>query len=109
MWPGVGRGRVWLDEKTSRTCWTRRRTSRGIAGEFDDVKGAEHPATLSSRSSLAYTYLCADQVAEAIDVCERMLPECQRVLGSEHPFAKQVKNILEMARREMKQSAASSE
>ena len=53
MWPGVGRGRVWLDEKTSRTCWTRRRTSRGIAGEFDDVKGAEHPATLSSRSSLA--------------------------------------------------------
>lgn len=109
MWPGVGRGRVWLDEKTSRTCWTRRRTSRGIAGEFDDVKGAEHPATLSSRSSLAYTYLCADQVAEAIDVCERMLPECQRVLGSEHPFAKQVKNILEAAKRKMNPPGASSE
>ena len=109
MWPGVGRGRVWLDEKTSRTCWTRRRTSRGIAGEFDDVKGAEHPTTLSSRSSLAYSYSCADQVAEAIDICEGMLPECQRVLGPEHPFAKQVKNILEMARREMNQSTASSE
>ena len=83
-------------------CWP-------VAGSGCVEVGAEHPATLSSRSSLAYTYLCADQVAEAIDVCERMLPECQRVLGSEHPFAKQVKNILEMARREMKQSAASSE
>lgn len=82
---------------------------RCVAGSGCVEVGAEHPATLSSRSSLAYTYLCADQVAEAIDVCERMLPECQRVLGSEHPFAKQVKNILEMARREMKQSAASSE
>jgi len=109
MWPGVGRGRVWLDEKTSRTCWTRRRTSRGIAGEFDDVKGAEHPTTLSSRSGLAYSYLYADQLAEAIDVCEGTLPDCRRVLGSEHPFTKQVKNILEMARREMNQSTASSE
>lgn len=81
----------------------------GVPGEFDDVKGAEHPTTLSSRSSLAYSYSCADQVAEAIDVCEGMLPECQRVLGPEHPFTKQVKNILEMARREMNQSTASSE
>lgn len=109
MWPGVGRGRVWLDEKTSRTCWTRRRTSRGIAGEFDDVKGAEHPTTLFARSGLAYSYLYADQLAEAIDVCEGTLPDCQRVLGPEHLFTKQVKNILEMARREMNQSTASSE
>ena len=109
MWPGVGRGRVWLDEKTSRTCWTRRRTSRGIAGEFDDVKGAEHPTTLSSRSSLAYSYSCADQVAEAIDICEGMLPECQRVLGLEHPLTKQVEKNLEAAKRKMKPPAASSE
>lgn len=78
-------------------------------GIVEDVLGAEHPATLSSRSSLAYSYLCADQVAEAIDICEGMLPECQRVLGPEHPFTKQVKNILEMARCEMNQSTASSE
>lgn len=46
----------------------------GVPGEFDDVKGAEHPTTLSSRSSLAYSYSCADQVAEAIDICEGALP-----------------------------------
>ena len=54
-------------------------------------------------------WLCADQVAEAIDEWEELLPDCQRVLGPEHPFTKQVKNILEMARREMNQSTASSE
>ena len=62
-----------------------------------------------SRSGLAYSYLYADQVAEAIDEWEELLPDCQRVLGLEHPFTKQVKNILEMARREMNQSTASSE
>ena len=80
-----------------------------VAGSGCLEVGAEHPATLSSRSSLAYSYLCADQVAEAIDVCEGTLPDCQRVLGPEHPLTKQVKNILEMARREMNQSTASSE
>ena len=107
MWPGVGRGRVWLDEKTSRTCWTRRRTSRGIAGEFDDVKGAEHPATLSSRSSLAYYALI-----KLLRLLMFVRGRCQSVSGCwgpEYPFTKQVKNILEMARREMNQSTASSE
>lgn len=46
------------------------------------MKGAEHPATLSSRSSLAYSYLCADQVAEAIDVCEGALPSGSDFEGS---------------------------
>ena len=54
----------------------------GVPGEFDDVKGAEHPTTLSSRSSLAYSYSCADQVAEAIDICEGALPSGSDFEGS---------------------------
>ena len=57
----------------------------------------------------AYSYLYADQVAEAIDEWEELLPDCQRVLGPEHPFTKQVKNILEMAKRKMNPPGASSE
>ena len=80
-----------------------------VLGECEEVLGVEHPTTLFARSGLAYSYLYADQLAEAIDVCEGTLPDCQRVLGPEHLFTKQVKNILEMARREMNQSTASSE
>ena len=80
-----------------------------VLGEREEVLGVEHPTTLFARSGLAYSYLYADQLAEAIDVCEGTLPDCQRVLGPEHLFTKQVKNILEMARREMNQSTASSE
>ena len=54
-------------------------------------------------------WLCADQVAEAIDEWEELLPDCQRVLGIEHPLTKQVEKNLEAARREMNQSTASSE
>ena len=54
-------------------------------------------------------WLCADQVAEAIDEWEELLPDCQRVLGLEHPLTKQVEKNLEVARREMNQSTASSE
>ena len=54
-----------------------------------------------SHSGLAYSYLYADQVAEAIDEWEELLPDCQRVLGLEHPLTKQVEKNLEAAKREM--------
>lgn len=79
----------------------------GVPGEFDDVKGAEHPATLSSRSSLAYYALI-----KLLRLLMFVRGRCQSVSGCwgpEYPFTKQVKNILEMARREMNQSTASSE
>ena len=76
----------------------------GIVG---DVLGAEHPATLSSRSSLAYYALI-----KLLRLLMFVRGRCQSVSGCwgpEYPFTKQVKNILEMARREMNQSTASSE
>ena len=57
----------------------------------------------------AYSYLYADQVAEAIDEWEELLLDCQRVFGLEHPLTKRVEKNLEVARREMNQSTASSE
>ena len=54
-----------------------------------------------SRSGLAYSYLYADQVAEAIDEWEELLPDCRRLLGAEHPLTKRVEKNLEAAKREM--------
>ena len=54
-----------------------------------------------SHSGLAYSYLYADQVAEAIDEWEELLPDCQRVLGREHPLTKRVEKNLEAAKRKM--------
>ena len=39
--------------------------------------------------------------AEAIDAWEKLLPDCQRVLGLEHPLTKRVEKNLEAAKREM--------
>ena len=82
----------------------------GLLGE----RRRRHKLRTGVGSALTHCYpvvvwLCADQVAEAIDEWEELLPDCQRVLGPEHSFTKQVKNILEMARHEMNQSTASSE
>ena len=57
----------------------------------------------------AYSYLYADQVAEAIDEWEELLPDCQRVFGLEHPLTKRVEKNLEAAKRKMNPPVASSE
>ena len=57
----------------------------------------------------AYSYLYADQVAEAIDEWEELLLDCQRVFGLEHPLTKRVEKNLEVAKRKMNPPGASSE
>ena len=71
--------------------------------------GPDHPDTLKTRNNLAGAYLSVGRFGEAIDEWEKLLLDCQRVLGREHPLTKLVEKNLEMARREMNQSTASSE
>ena len=63
--------------------------------------GADHPDTLTVRNNLAVAYYSAGRLAEAIDVWEELLPDCQQVLGLEHPLTKQVEKNLEAAKRKM--------
>ena len=63
--------------------------------------GADHPDTLNTRDSLAGAYRSVGRFAEAIDAWEELLPDCQQVLGLEHPLTKQVEKNLEAAKRKM--------
>ena len=67
----------------------------------EDVLGADHPDTLTVRNNLAGAYESAGRLDEAIDAKKKLLPDCQRVLGREHPLTKQVEKNLEAAKRKM--------
>ena len=67
----------------------------------EDVLSPDDPDTLAVRNSLACTYDSVGRLAEAIDALEKLLPDCQRVLGLEHPLTKLVQKNLEAAKREM--------
>ena len=68
---------------------------------IEDVLGPDHPVALTVRSNLAGAYDSAGRLAEAIDAWEKLLPDCQRVLGLEHPLTKLVQKNLEAAKRKM--------
>ena len=70
-------------------------------GVIEDVLGPDHPDTLTTRNNLAVAYYSVGRFGEAIDALEKLLPDCQRVLGLEHPLTKQVKKNLEAAKRKM--------
>ena len=63
--------------------------------------GPDHPDTLTIRNSLAAAYHSAGRFYEAINAWEELLPDCQRVLGVEHPLTKRVEKNLEAAKRKM--------
>jgi tetratricopeptide (TPR) repeat protein len=60
-----------------------------LAGEVSSVAeqllGAEHPDTLTSRNNLASAYQAAGRLGEAIPLFEATLAARERVLGAEHP------------------------
>ena len=64
-------------------------------GVIEDVLGADHPVTLTVRDNFV------GRLDEVIDALEKLLPDCQRVLGREHPLTKQVEKNLEAAKRKM--------
>ena len=68
---------------------------------IEDVLGPDHPDTLTVRNNLALAYDSVGRFGEAIDAWEELLPDCQRVLGREHPLTKQVEKNLEAAKRKM--------
>lgn len=63
--------------------------------------GSDHPKTLITRNNLAAAYHSAGRFDEAIDAWEKLLPDCRRVLGPEHPLTKLVEKNLEVAKRKM--------
>ena len=63
--------------------------------------GADHPVTLTVRNNLALAYYSVGRFGEVIDAWEKLLPNCQRVLGLEHPLTKQVEKNLKAAKRKM--------
>ena len=56
--------------------------------------GSDHPKTLITRNNLAVAYGDVGRLVEAIDALEKLLPDCQRVLGREHPLTKRVEKNL---------------
>ena len=63
--------------------------------------GSDHPDTLITRNNLAVAYRSAGRLTEAIDEWEKLLPDCRRLLGAEHPLTKLVEKNLEAAKRKM--------
>ena len=65
-----------------------------MLAERKRLLGSDHPDTLNTRNNLAVAYDSVGRFAEAVDAWEELLPDCQRVLGLEHPLTKQVRKIL---------------
>ena len=62
--------------------------------------GANHPDALASRNNLAYAYAyrSAGRLDDATRLFEKVLAECERLLGSDHPVTSAVGDNLVDAR-----------
>ena len=56
-----------------------------LTADLEQAMGADHPATLNARNSLAAAYLAADRPAEAVPLFQRTLLGRERTLGPDHP------------------------
>ena len=61
------------------------------------ILGPDHPDTLTSRNNLAYAYLAAGRLGEAIPLYEQVLADHLRVLGPDHPHTLASRNNLAAA------------
>ncbi|MDX8037040.1 tetratricopeptide repeat protein [Lentzea sp. BCCO 10_0856] len=52
---------------------------------YEDLLGADHPDTLSSRNNVAHAYELAGDLGRAISLYEATLADRERVLGLDHP------------------------
>lgn len=59
--------------------------------------GPDHPDTLKTGNSLAVPYDFVRRLAEAIELLEQVLAECERVLGPDHPDTLKTGNSLALA------------
>ena len=58
---------------------------RGAVSVVEEILGADHPDTLTSRNNLAGAYYSAGRLGEAIPLFEGVLADSVRVLGEGHP------------------------
>jgi Tetratricopeptide repeat len=58
------------------------------------VLGADHPATLTTRSNLAHWLGEAGRIEEAVTQFEQLLTDRTRVLGADHPATFTTRNNL---------------
>jgi tetratricopeptide (TPR) repeat protein len=56
-----------------------------LAADYERMLGADHPATLTSRSNLAAACCNAGLIARAVSMYKRTLADRERVLGGDHP------------------------
>ena len=71
--------------------------------EFRRVLGPDHHYTLAARGNIAELYASAGLLNAAVPLYEDLLSDYQRILGTEHPLTKTVRENLEAARRELEQ------
>ena len=72
---------------------------QSLVADIERVLGDTHPTTLISRNNLAYAYLGAGRLGEAIPLYERTLADAERVLGETHPTTLGSRNNLANAYR----------
>ncbi|MFK0062866.1 FxSxx-COOH system tetratricopeptide repeat protein, partial [Streptomyces werraensis] len=60
----------------------------------NNIHGAEHPDTLSTRHNLAISYRAAGRSQEALKLREQVLADYQRLLGPDHPNTLSARNSL---------------
>jgi tetratricopeptide (TPR) repeat protein len=70
-----------------------------VATDCQQVLGADHPDTLTSRNNLAYAYRSAGDLDRAIPLHEQTLADRERVLGADHPDTLTSRNNLAYAYR----------
>ena len=70
-----------------------------LADDTASILGSDHSDTLISRSNLAAAYQDAGQLADAIQLFERVLCDTERILGSDHPDTLTLRNNLALAYR----------
>jgi hypothetical protein len=68
-----------------------------VSAVAEQILGAEHPDTLTSRNNLAGAYQAAGRLGEAIPLYETTLTAYERVLGAEHPNTLTSRNNLAYA------------
>jgi tetratricopeptide (TPR) repeat protein len=81
------RARSWAVQHLTAAADVGRAVAAGTLVLADAIRilGEAHPDTLTSRSNLAYAYLSAWQLQEAIPLYERTLADSIRVLGEDRP------------------------
>jgi hypothetical protein len=57
--------------------------------------GADHPETLTTRSNIAALTAEAGNLREALRLFRELLPDRERVLGTDHPAAIRVRESIE--------------